>query len=147
MAVSLGVLCSTLNVCNAPFAEKGFGSNFRRVVHSGVCGNAAATYCAVQLIGVPPWPGLCACWGKWAMFWIQRFLCKLQMVLCGEPGNGSWVSWLLVRCYLINHCCMLIMYQWLAAVLCWSSGVSCWNDYFTAWGMKYKYDATIRDVS
>lgn len=48
----LVALC--LNVYNVLFMEKGFRSNFRHAVHSGVYGNAAATFCAVQQIGVPP---------------------------------------------------------------------------------------------
>lgn len=43
-----------LNVYNVLFMEKGFRSNFRHAVHSGVYGNAAVTFCAAQQIGVPP---------------------------------------------------------------------------------------------
>lgn len=57
-AVSLGVLCNTLLECLQHavcmlFAKERFGSNLRHAVHTGVYGNAVATYCAVQQIGVP----------------------------------------------------------------------------------------------
>lgn len=42
-----------LNVYSMLFAKERFGSNLRHAVHTGVYGNAVATYCAVQQIGVP----------------------------------------------------------------------------------------------
>lgn len=57
------------NVYGMLFAKQRFGSNFKHAVHTGVDGNAVATHCAVQQIGIPPLA--CACWGKWCTFWIN----------------------------------------------------------------------------
>jgi len=70
------------------FAKEGVGSNFRRAVHSGACGDAAAAYRTVQRIGIPLWPGSVLA-GRNGVRFEFIAVCELQMVLRGETGKGS----------------------------------------------------------